>query len=114
VRLGGAPVCDANALTVRDSIKEMIVARDSPVRAMIFDASAQNEIDATSAKVLTGLFRELRDRDIVVYVADVRAPGQEHGRKTGFLVTIGEGHLFATVVHVAVTAVSNEQRKMDP
>jgi MFS superfamily sulfate permease-like transporter len=87
----------ANALTVRDRVKEMIAEMETPLRAVVFDASAQEEIDVTSTDILKGLVKELHGKGIDVYFADVHAPVLEHGRKTGLLESIGEDHVFLTV-----------------
>ena len=92
-----AQVYYANALTVRDLVKAMIADMESPPRAVIFDSSAQDEIDVTSTDVIKGLFKELHGRGIQVYLAEVHAPVLDQGRKTGLLESIGEDHVFPTV-----------------
>ncbi len=87
----------ANALTVRDHVNAMIAESDPPPRAVIFDAGAQDEIDVTSAAMVKGLVKELRDRGIDIYMADVHAPVLERGRQTGIVDAVGEGHVFPTV-----------------
>lgn len=87
----------ANALTVRDRVKAMLAERTPPVQVVIFDAVAQEEIDVTSTKVLQGLLQELRGQHIAVYVANAHAPVLEHGRKTGLVDAVGEGHFFPTL-----------------
>ncbi|RPI33914.1 MAG: SulP family inorganic anion transporter, partial [Chloroflexota bacterium] len=92
-----AQVYYANALTVRDLVKTMIAEMESPPRAVIFDASAQDEIDVTSTDIIKSLFTELHGNGIQVYLAEVHAPVLDHGRKTGLLESIGEDHVFPTV-----------------
>jgi MFS superfamily sulfate permease-like transporter len=87
----------ANALTVRDHVNAMIAESDPPPRAVIFDAGAQDEIDVTSAAMVKGLVKELRDRRIDIYMADVHAPVLQRGRQTGIVDAVGEGHVFPTV-----------------
>ena len=87
----------ANALTVRDRVKEMQAAMTPPAHAVIFDANAQDEIDVTSTDVLRGLLKELHEQGIAVYVAHLHEPVLEHGRKTGLIAAIGEEHIFPTV-----------------
>ena len=92
-----AQVYYANALTVRDLVKTMIVEMEAPPRAVIFDASAQDEIDVTSTDIIKSLFTELHGSGIQVYLAEVHAPVLDHGRKTGLFESIGEDHVFPTV-----------------
>ena len=87
----------ANALTVRDKVKAMVAAMETPPHAVIFDASAQDQIDVTSTGVIKRLWKELHGKGIDVYIADAHAPVLEHGRKTGLVETIGEDHVFPTV-----------------
>jgi len=87
----------ANALTYRDRVKALIEEMESPPQAVIFDSSAQDEIDVTSTDVLKGMVKELHAKGTDVYLTDVHAPVLEHARKTGLIESIGEDHVFATV-----------------
>jgi len=87
----------ANALTVRDNVKAMIADMASPPRAVIVDSTAWDEIDVTSTDVLKSLMKELHEKGIEVYWAEVHAPVLEHARQTGLLDAIGEDHVFPTV-----------------
>jgi SulP family sulfate permease len=87
----------ANALTYRDRVKAMVEEMDPAPRAVIFDASAQDQIDVTSTDVIRGEVKELHGKGIDVYLADVHAPVLEHGRKTGLLEAVDEDHVFPTV-----------------
>ena len=92
-----AQIYYANALAVRDRVKALIAEAEPPVRAVILDASAQDEIDITSTDVLIGLIKALRARGIEWYVADVHAPVLERGRETGLLDAIGPEYVFPTL-----------------
>ena len=104
-----AQVYYANALTVRDLVKTMIAEMEAPPRAVIFDASAQDEIDVTSTEVIKSLFKELHGRGIQVYLAEVHAPVLDQGRKTGLLESIGEDHVFPTV-DLAVRSIESTRK----
>ena len=92
-----APLYYANALTARDLVKAMIREASPPPRAVVFDAEGQDELDLTSARVLTGLVEELRRNGLAVAFASVHAPVLERARETGLLEAAGEGRVFATV-----------------
>jgi sulfate permease, SulP family len=95
-RLDG-PIYYANALTVRDHIKALIDAAGSVPRAVIFDASAQDQIDLTSVNVLMGLIKELQARDILVCLSDVHAPVREFAARAGMQEFISKHQVFATL-----------------
>jgi sulfate permease, SulP family len=87
----------ANAPTVRDRVKTMIKEMGSPPRAVVFDSNAQEQFDVTSTDIIKKLVKELQEKGIAVYLAEVHAPVLEYGRKTGLLESIGEDHIFPTV-----------------
>lgn len=94
VRLDG-PLYYANALTVRDHVKEMVEA--AKPRAVIIDAAAQSEIDLTSAEMMISLVKELQRAGMQVYAAEVHTPVVEFSRRAGLLDVVGEDHVFPTV-----------------
>jgi len=100
-----APLYYANALTVRDQIKQVIAATQPPPRAIVLDASVQDDLDVTSADVLQGLVKGLHGQGIAVYTAEVHAPVRDFSRKTGLLDLIGADHVFPTV-DAAVQAIA--------
>jgi MFS superfamily sulfate permease-like transporter len=99
-----APLYYANALTVRDTVKSMLEESEAPPRAVIFDASVQDDLDFTGAEVLSGLVKELQGKGITVLIAEVHAPVREFARKTGLLDLVGEKNIFPTV-ELAVRSV---------
>jgi MFS superfamily sulfate permease-like transporter len=92
-----APMYYANALTARDQLKAMIRESTPPPRAVIFDAEGQDELDVTSAHVLTGLVAELQGAGMTVAFANVHAPVLERARETGLVGVAGEDRVFPTV-----------------
>jgi MFS superfamily sulfate permease-like transporter len=58
----------------------------------------------TSTDIIKRLVKELQEKGIEVYLADVHAPVLEYVRKTGLLESIGEDHIFPTV-DLAVRAI---------
>jgi high affinity sulfate transporter 1 len=107
LRLDG-PLYYANALTFRDGVKAMIDETEPLPRVVIFDLSAQDQLDLTSTDMLDSLVKELQGKGMAVAMADVHAPVLETCRSTGLLELIGEDHVFPTVnsaVHAAETAL---------
>lgn len=87
----------ANALTVRDRVKTMLAAMETPPQAVIFDWSAQDQLDLTSTEVVKGLLRELDAKGIGALFADVHAPVLEAARVAGLLESVGEDRVFPTL-----------------
>ncbi len=97
----------ANALTVRDQIKNTLVESDPLPRAVLFDAINQNSLDLTSAEVLMGLVKELHAKGISLHVAGAHTPVMEFARKIGLVDQIGEDHFHRTM-DAAVQAIEAE------
>jgi MFS superfamily sulfate permease-like transporter len=95
----------ANALTARDRVKAMIAEMESPPRAVIFDATSQDQLDLTTTEAIRGLMKELHEKGIDLYLAEIHAPVLEHGRRMGLLEFIGEDHVYPTV-DLAVQSIS--------
>ena len=92
-----APIYYANALTVRDGMKALVEEAETPPRALIFDATAQDTLDVTSADVIKGLVKDFQGQGITVYAVEVHAPVIEFGRKSGLFHVLTEDHIFPTI-----------------
>jgi sulfate permease, SulP family len=91
------PIYYANALTVRDRVKAMLDEVEPFPRAVLFDASAQDQIDLTSTDMFESLIKELNVKSIAVYFADVHTPVREFSRGAGLRDVIGAERMFPTV-----------------
>jgi len=96
VRLG-APLYYANALTVRDGVKQLIEDSRPPPKVIVFDLAVQDDLDITSAEMLIRLVRDLNARSIATYAADLHATVLEDSRRLGLLDVIGDDHAFPTI-----------------
>ncbi len=92
-----APLYYANALTFRDQVKTLAEQRGDALRAVVFDAETQEELDVTSSEVLVGLIRGLQDKDLAVYLAEAHAPVIAWAKRTELYEMIGDAHVFPTV-----------------
>jgi high affinity sulfate transporter 1 len=99
-----APMYYANAETARDRVKALVREATPPPRAIVFDAEGQDELDVTSAHVLSKLVEELRTGGIIVHFANVHAPVIGRATDAGLLEAVGERHIFPTV-DLAVRAI---------
>jgi sulfate permease, SulP family len=92
-----APMYYANALTARDLLKAMVREAAPPPRAVIFDGEGQDDLDITSARVLSGLVKELHADGVAVYFANVHVPVRARARDTGLLAVVGDEYILPTV-----------------
>lgn len=87
----------ANALTFRDAVTAMVAESESSPHAIVFDLASQDEIDLTSSDVLVSLMKQLKGKDIDIYLAEVHAPVLERARATGLIEVVGEDRVLPTV-----------------
>jgi MFS superfamily sulfate permease-like transporter len=64
---------------------------------VIIDMGAQDLIDLTSQEVTHSMYKELHEKNITIYLADVHKPLIEASRKSGMLMELGEYHVFPSV-----------------
>ncbi len=110
-----APMYYANALTVRERIKDLLDDTQPAPHAVIFDSAGQDTLDITSSDVLKGLLVEFKEKGIEIYVAEPHGPVLEFGRRTGLLEMIGEDHIFLNVdAAVSFIQTSTQPQQSDP
>ncbi len=87
----------ANALTVRDEIRDRIKESETPVRAVILEIGDQDSIDLTTARVLKDWAQGLADKDISLYLTDVQDPVLDFLRSVGLRDEVTSNHVFPTI-----------------
>jgi high affinity sulfate transporter 1 len=92
-----APLYYANALTVSNRLLTALEAADPKPRAVVFDATALDSLDITSAEMLEKLVTKLRADGIELVVAEAHAPVVAFARRTGLLDVLGEDRVYPTV-----------------
>ena len=92
-----APLYYANAITVRDQFMQFIKQTDPPPKAVLIDASIQDNLDITSSEMLKSLIKLIRNQGIEIYFAEVHSPVLEFSAMTSLLDLVDEDHLFPTV-----------------
>jgi sulfate permease, SulP family len=92
-----APLFYANAVPVRDRIKYLVGASDPPPRAVIVEAAGNDQLDITSAEMLTQLIATLRSAGIDFALADVRQPTIDIARRSQLLEALGQDRIFRTL-----------------
>ena len=104
-----APIYYANALTVREKVKTMVeeYETEAPLHAVIIDSTSQDELDVTSMEMLKGLIKELKNKGVAIYVAELHTPVREFIRQNGLIDLIGEQNIFQTV-DLAVSYIESQ------
>ncbi len=83
-----------NVSFLRDFVEEEILNANRPVKAVIFDASSVNDIDATADLELHELTQNLKDRGIEFYFTNVKGPVRDTMKRTGYYDFLGASHFF--------------------
>lgn len=87
----------ANSSSNRDAVKRLVLTTEPTVKAVVFNAEAQHELDVTSIEMVTELVGWLQERDVDVYWANVHHDLLTEGQRDGFADVVGEGHIVADI-----------------
>ncbi|KAB3544661.1 MAG: SulP family inorganic anion transporter [ANME-2 cluster archaeon] len=77
-------------------VKRCIAKAREPVKTVLIDAEAMNDIDITGADRLIKLNTELNRRNIVIFLTHVRDPLRDKMHRMGVVDAIGSGHIYET------------------
>ncbi len=87
----------ANARYVKGRITEAIAGAPTPTHALVLDAEAISELDASGAEALQQLVDDLRASEITLVVARMKQPTRDRADATGLTVLIGPDNFHPTV-----------------
>lgn len=93
-----APLYFANAAYLLNQVRGLV---GPSTRAVILDAGAVHEVDVSAMASLRELHRELRERGVDLYFADVKGPVRDTFARAGFAAELGADR-FSFTVHEAV------------
>ena len=77
-------------------VKRFIAEAREPVKTVLIDAEAMNDIDITGADRLIKLNTELNSKNIVIFLSHVRDPLRDKMRRMGVEDAIGADHIYET------------------
>ena len=77
-------------------VKRCIAEAQEPVKTVLIDAEAMNDIDITGADRLIKLNTELNSKNIVIFLSHVRDPLRDKMRRMGVEDAIGADHIYET------------------
>jgi MFS superfamily sulfate permease-like transporter len=92
-----APLYFGNASLVRDRLKELAAGGSGPVRAMLYDMTANDELDVTSSEMLEQLIGDLQKAGVSLLLAEVHTPVRDMLARSRVLATLGGERVFPTV-----------------
>jgi high affinity sulfate transporter 1 len=92
-----APLYFGNASLVRDRLKELAAGGSGPVRAMLYDMTANDELDVTSCEMLEQLIGDLHKAGVSLLLAEVHTPVRDMLARSRVLATLGGERVFPTV-----------------
>lgn len=84
----------ANIEYFRDKLFEKIISSETPVKAVIFDASSINDIDASAVSGLFEIAEDLANQQIEWYFTNVKGPVRDILKRAGFYQKLGSDHFF--------------------
>ena len=77
-------------------VKRCIAEASEPVKTVLIDAEAMNDIDITGAECLIRLNTELNRRGIIISLSHVRDPLRDKMERMGVVDAIGADHIYET------------------
>lgn len=85
-----------NVSFLKDTVKREEARMNSPMKALVLDASAVNQLDSSADTALHELLRDYRLRNVDLFFAHVKGPVMDVMKRSGFAQTLGEDHFFLT------------------
>ncbi|MFW6050418.1 MAG: SulP family inorganic anion transporter [Myxococcota bacterium] len=91
-----------NVNFLKETLESLEERADRPLRAVVIDASAINQIDASAETALREILRDYRARGIELYLANVKGPVRKVLERSGFFDELGRDRVTLRV-HDAMT-----------
>jgi SulP family sulfate permease len=85
-----------NVSFLKDAVKREEANMNSPLKALVLDASAVNQLDSSADTALHELLRDYRIRNVELFFSHVKGPVMDVMKRSGFAQTLGEDHFLLT------------------
>ncbi|MFY0665496.1 MAG: solute carrier family 26 protein [Natronospirillum sp.] len=92
-----------NVSFLKETLKKAEANMTTPLRAVVLDASAVNQLDSSADTALHELLQDYRNRGIQLLFANVKGPVMDVMQRSGFAEKLGQENFFLTT-HEAVSA----------
>jgi SulP family sulfate permease len=86
-----------NVSFLKETLKKEEALLNTPLKALVLDASSINQLDSSADTALHELLRDYRERSVEIYFANVKGPVMDVMKRSGFAESLGEGHFSLTV-----------------
>jgi SulP family sulfate permease len=107
-----APLYFANATYLIDELRRQIAAAPD-ARAVVLDAGGIHDIDVSALASLRDFLGELRQRDLALYIADLKGPVRDILARNGLTAELGPDR-FSFTTHEAVQRARGHAAAPDP
>jgi sulfate permease, SulP family len=95
-----------NAQSVLDGIESLLSSSPGPVRCIVVDLDANDELDITSSEKLAKLVHDLRHNGVQMAFAHLHAPALDMARRAGVLDELQAAPNFETMAQAVAWAMS--------
>ncbi len=102
------PMFYVNSQSIQDSVESLVASSAEPVRIVILDLDANDQLDITSTENLAKLVGHLRDQHVKIAFAHLHAPALEMARRTGIVDQLGPVPIFQTLAAATTWARSTD------
>jgi SulP family sulfate permease len=96
-----------NAQSIQDTLETLISSSTDPVRRVLIDLDANDELDITSSEMLAKLVGDLRHNHIEIGFVHVHAPALDMARRAGVLDELNAAQIFETMAQAVAWATSS-------
>ena len=93
-----------NVTFLKDTIRTAEQSMDSPLQAVVLDASSINQLDSSADTALHELLDDYRGRGVDLFIANVKGPVRDVMVRSGFERKLGADHFFLTTDEAVIAA----------
>jgi len=103
-----------NVSFLRETLRDLEAAAEEPLRVLLLDASAINDLDSSADAALHQIAEEYSERGIRLIIAGVKGPVRKVMLRSGFLDRLGPASFFLSVDEALASLVSENPPRSDP
>jgi MFS superfamily sulfate permease-like transporter len=107
-----APLYFFNANVAHDQILALVDSADPRPTVVVIDIGASADFDVTATDALRELTRQLTERSIALWLAQVKGAVRDRLRRTGLMAELGEDAIFLSIA--AAVAAHDELDQAGP